>query len=63
VLHVKDIELMWDNVETQYGPAKWYFKGQEHYVRSALRIPYCYKDAKGYTVCDHLLIGFEGGGI
>jgi hypothetical protein len=27
-----------------------------------LRIPYCYKDAQGVEIKEHLLIGYEGSG-
>ena len=70
-------ELDLDTVEMEERPGKWNFKYGDHYVKRAIRVPYCYtpdfmkdisripdhKHPRGddFMIRDHFLIGFEGG--
>jgi hypothetical protein len=54
----------WVEMDTRY-PGEWTFKGQPHYVNTALRIAYRWpkydKDRKFVCwITDYLLIGYEG---
>ena len=40
---------------------RWHFKGEDHRVRRAIRVPYRYRDEHGKLKTEHLLIGYEGG--
>lgn len=46
--------------EDTYGGAAVHFKGLEHAVVKAFRVPYTYKDAHGNVVKEYLLVYFAG---
>jgi len=59
----KALEVMLeDDVEHDYASTYWTFKGTSHYIKKAIRIPYCFTDKDGQKVRDYILVGFEGGG-
>jgi hypothetical protein len=54
----------WIEMDTRY-PGEWTFKGQPHYINTALRIAYRWPkyDKQNNFVCwvtDYLLVGYEG---
>jgi len=54
--------MLEDDVEHDYASTYWTFKGTSHYIKKAIRIPYCFTDKDGQKVRDYILVGFEGGG-
>ncbi|MBI4611940.1 MAG: hypothetical protein HY726_23365 [Candidatus Rokubacteria bacterium] len=56
----KDWEDQIQKDETRY--LQWYFRGANHQVGKAFRIPVDVIDEHGHKYKEHILIGYEGAG-